>query len=203
MSSDDLNINSVDRFRKSSTRLVLEQHGSCEVPAGCAGVVLRWHDPDEGQPALFECASSGRVEMFVNGQAVASRAVLKWGENILAVRISDADAAIPFSLSARRDIPSPESGELDEEFMILREGCTDNDGSWRVSREALNVEDWVDSEFDDSGWDPLLDTNAQVPDDNAWRFERLQRSGAVGLRLPGGASTLLVRTTMNVTRGVQ
>ena len=51
---DELRLNSLDRFRKQSPRLVLEEHGHCEVPAGCGGVVLRWRNPFAAR--LFDLA---------------------------------------------------------------------------------------------------------------------------------------------------
>ena len=41
----DLRLNELERFRKTSSRLALEAHSHCEVPAGCGGVVLRWTRP--------------------------------------------------------------------------------------------------------------------------------------------------------------
>jgi hypothetical protein len=43
-------LNSLDRFRKHPGQLVLEEHGHCEVPAGCGGVVLRWRNPNPSPP---------------------------------------------------------------------------------------------------------------------------------------------------------
>jgi len=56
MSSDDLRLNSLDRFRKSKSGLTLEVYSSCEVPAGCGGAVLRWRRP--GAPIMV-CVRNG------------------------------------------------------------------------------------------------------------------------------------------------
>lgn len=40
--SRDLELNSIDRYVKSSPRFVLEEHSHCEVPAGCGGGVWEW-----------------------------------------------------------------------------------------------------------------------------------------------------------------
>jgi hypothetical protein len=61
--SDDLRLNELQRYRKTSGRLALKVHSHCEVPAGCGGVVLRWRRP--GAPigiALFSYVS-GSVEL--------------------------------------------------------------------------------------------------------------------------------------------
>ena len=42
--ADEQQLNSLSRFRKQPGRLVLEEHGHCEVPAG-GGVVLRRRNP--------------------------------------------------------------------------------------------------------------------------------------------------------------
>lgn len=47
MPDRELKLNSISRFSKQSPRLVLEEHGHCEVPAGCGGVVLRWRGADD------------------------------------------------------------------------------------------------------------------------------------------------------------
>lgn len=199
MSSDDLNINSVDRFRKTSPRLVLEEHGSCEVPAGCAGVVLRWHNPDAGQPVVFGCVAPGSVELFVNGQAIASRAVLNWGENRLAVRITEINAQTPFLMVTRRDIP-PGDEDLEDEFLILRDGCSTADGSWLASTHDHDLADWTSAECDESGWQPLRTELTQYPQEHAWRYEGLEQGGATGLLLPPG-NRVLIRTRIHVVRG--
>ena len=49
-------LNSLERFRKRSPRLLLEQYDSCEVPAGCGGVVLRWRDPHAARPVVVSAA---------------------------------------------------------------------------------------------------------------------------------------------------
>ncbi|MCR9201547.1 MAG: hypothetical protein NXI04_23130 [Planctomycetaceae bacterium] len=198
MSSDGLNVNSVDRFRKSSPRLVLEEHGSCEVPAGCAGVVLRWHNPDAGQPVVFRCAAPGRVELFVNGQAIASRAILNWGDNTLAVRITQIDTPTPFLMTTRRDLPRGEEREANQLF--LADGCSSADGSWLACAAQDVPADGTAVDCDVTNWQSLRTEATQFPDERTWMYESLQQDGAAGLMLPAGA-TVLVRTQISVVRG--
>ena len=38
LDSEALRLNTLNRFRKHSPRLLLEEYSHCEVPAGCGGV---------------------------------------------------------------------------------------------------------------------------------------------------------------------
>ena len=77
MADDELRLNTVERFSKHSTRLVLEEHGHCEVPAGCGGVVLQWRDPQAGLPVIVGLIGSvGRGEVFVDGEALSQQRVV-------------------------------------------------------------------------------------------------------------------------------
>lgn len=200
MSTGDLNVNSVDRFRKNSDRLVLEQHGSCEVPAGCGGVVLRWHNPNEGRPVAFSCAVVGDADVFVNGAIIASRAILPVGENVIAVRISNADDRHPFIMAAWFDIPAADRGERDALELVVPDGCTAPDGTWRTSPEPFANDEWVQPQFDDSDWLPIRDTNESLPEENNWRFDGLTRQNGQYLRLPY-SGTVCIRTTINIAEG--
>lgn len=39
MAERELKLNSLGRYGKGGSRLVLEEHGHCEVPVGCGGAV--------------------------------------------------------------------------------------------------------------------------------------------------------------------
>src|SRR5687768_6072864 len=57
VSDHDLKLNGLSRYAKESPRLVLEEYGHCEVPAGCGGVVLRWRNPDQPIPMVVHSFS--------------------------------------------------------------------------------------------------------------------------------------------------
>lgn len=200
MSTGDLNINTIDRFRKRSDRLVLEQHGSCEVPAGCGGVVLRWHNPDSGQPVVFACAASANVELYVNGQVIASRAVLPWGESNVALRLTEISSKYPFVMSTQRDVPPEQREDIDQDLTVP-DGCTALDGSWRCSTEEHDPETVTQLGFDDSQWTVLKEVNENFPEANRWLFESVQRRRGQPLRLPKKCQSLWIRTTLAVSRG--
>ena len=65
--SADLSLNSIDRFRKRSNRLTLDEHPSCELLAGCGGALLRW-----GRVSIaLEFESLGRTEFVTEGATLA------------------------------------------------------------------------------------------------------------------------------------
>ena len=66
----DKKLNSLERFRKQSPRLVLEEHSHCEVPAGCGGVVLRWRNPLAGLPLLVHFYAPGKSTLYLDGREV-------------------------------------------------------------------------------------------------------------------------------------
>src|SRR5262245_31746736 len=85
MSNDDLRLNSLGRFRKSTSRLTLEAYSSCEVPAGCGGVVLRWRR--SGAPILvsFFAHGDGKViGCFLDGEPLhQQRTLVQQGTHVL------------------------------------------------------------------------------------------------------------------------
>ena len=196
MSSGDLRLNSIDRFRKTSGRLILEQHSHCEVPAGCGGVILRWRNPDEGLPVVFACAADAKVELIVNGQVVASRAILPWGENTIAVRLTAVKADRPFLMTVMPDLPEG-SGRRD----ALSDGCTSPDGTWKAS--SREFENWFLPDFDDSDWATLQELNQNFPAENRWRYDGLQRNGAQPLQIPENSGVVSIRKKLVVRRGTR
>src|SRR5262245_25722640 len=90
--SDAPRLNSLDRFRKHPGRLVLEEHGHCEVPAGCGGVVLRWRNPLAAVPITLRLYTPVPAVMSIDGREVStSRVDLSPGRHVLALRLDDAD----------------------------------------------------------------------------------------------------------------
>src|SRR5262245_59385715 len=88
----DQKLNSLDRFRKQSDRLVLEEHSHCEVPAGCGGVVLRWRNPFAALPLLVYLYSPGKTELSLDGTPVVRTGNdVAPGEHLFAFVLEDAD----------------------------------------------------------------------------------------------------------------
>src|SRR6185369_11216255 len=85
MDDDELyRLNSLHRFSKHS-KLVLEAHSHCEVPAGCGGAVLQWSDPEKGAPhRLSEHGSLRLTATYIDGKKIESSSVrLKPGPHLL------------------------------------------------------------------------------------------------------------------------
>src|SRR5688572_11809546 len=96
---EDLRLNTIDRFRKRSLNLVLEEHGHCEVPAGCGGVVLRWTDPRSGIPVRIWVYSAGDAVLRIDGeQPTSSRPILSYGAHQLTLELVP-----PFLFAAAED----------------------------------------------------------------------------------------------------
>src|ERR1700759_5326771 len=98
MAQRNLRLNTLGRFGKESSHLVLEEHGHCEVPAGCGGVVLRWRDPREAEPihlwvVVLDAAAS---TVKLDGKALAtSRPLLAPGRHSVTVSLAARAGAIP------------------------------------------------------------------------------------------------------------
>lgn len=92
MDERELRLNSLARYAKSSPLYVLEEHGHCEVPAGCGGVVLRWRNPRAGVPVHMWLYRQGDGAVFLDGAPLPSaRPVASFGDHLLAFELAVAD----------------------------------------------------------------------------------------------------------------
>lgn len=186
--STDLRLNSLDQFRKQSSRLVLEEHGSCEVPAGCGGVVLRWVDPDEGQPIVIRLVVAGEAEVYLDGGLIeGDRTIAAWGEHVLAVHLQKLQPPRILMVATTRDDPSGSLSE-DPELRIVA-ACTSTNGTWRLSSKSPPGPEWTLPLFDDSRWAAwTIGANLDnCSKETRWRYDRFARSGAAPLQLPTDA----------------
>lgn len=191
---DDLRLNTLHRFAKRSSRLVLEEHSHCEVPAGCGGVVLRWVNPDAGTPLLLH-TFGGEIEAAIDGVPVnGARAQAAGGARLLAVRLR-VDRPTPFLFVATLDAPDENSDNQSALFASV------DDGSWLATTVAPAGSEWMTEPFDDAGWRPLgrsaLGADAP-PEEMRWRFDRIVTLGAIPLELPSGAREVWIRKRFRV-----
>jgi hypothetical protein len=147
-------INSLERFRKHSSRLVLEVHSHCEVPAGCGGVVLRWRNPRRAVPLGVSLYSPGKAKLFFDGALVETTGVdLTPGAHQLALALDEIDLAEGLFMFAT----------LHETERYRRTGASDlAEPNWRMVSEADRTwlatldepltEDWKTLTFDDKNW---------------------------------------------------
>ena len=153
--SSDFNINSVDRFRKRSSRLIFEQ--PAEVPAGCGGLVFRWVNPDDGLPVRFLSTCVGVREMYVNGQHVERlRTRVPFGLVILGFHIHSRNARNNFGMDYLFDWFSVAATHLtvgwNDEPMV--DSLTTDTGLWLASTEYPG-DDWNSHDCSFDGWTKL------------------------------------------------
>lgn len=153
---DDLKLNSLSRYSKQSSRLVLEEYSHCEVPAGCGGVVLRWRKPDQ-EFAFFILSGSlngGTTYLGIDAQDTyfASKRMLKPGTHVLSIQKIEVDPSQPVVLFAGQvDAQYQRILELYGETSVLTLG----DGTWKYSLRPQADDAWQQLDFDDSAWRSL------------------------------------------------
>lgn len=192
MSDDDeaLRLNTLNRFRKQSQRLLLEEYSHCEVPAGCGGVVLRWVDPGTALPVLVRVYSpSGESSIFVDGRELEdARIDLEPGPHVLVVAVRGGG---PLLLTALRSLGRDRDWGEDVP-VLLRSAPT---AAWKLSETEPPAECYA-PDFDASGWATPGDGSAQLEPlraKNRWAIERHEELGATALALPPGRSWVRVR----------
>jgi hypothetical protein len=151
----DLNLNSLSRFSKKSTRLILEEYSHCEVPAGCGGVVLRWRKAGEPIPFTMRTLfASKQANIFLDGEIITRhvRPDVMFGQHVLGFHLEGIvpdDGIIMFKAEISeqfRDIMSFEG-----DFPIR----TKADDRWKYLFASSADENWKQLDFDDSNWTPL------------------------------------------------
>ena len=192
MADDELRLNTVERFSKQSTRLVLEEHGHCEVPAGCGGVVLQWRDPQAGLPVIVGLLGSvGRGQVFLDGEALQhQRVVLSYGVHQLAMRLDEVAAPHWFIVRVEQD-SSPRG--------VLLDLSSAADGTWRATTEDPG-DGWQAADFDDGGWMALAEASALSEEQlgqDVYPYRTATRQGCTALALPP-AATVWARTRIDV-----
>jgi hypothetical protein len=193
--ADDLQINSLDRFRKHPGRLVLEQHGGCEVPAGCGGVILRWRNPLAKVPLIFNCYTPGRATFFVDGEEVETHRIdLAPGVHVLAGVMPEADLSRELLMAAAVHTPKtnprgPTPDVVEAQFQLASSG----DATWKFVLDEPGDDAWMNASFDDQHWlslEQMADPELQREDDNYYAWYRCNRLGARCLGLPANLRQL-------------
>ena len=89
----NLNLNSIDRFLKTSAQIHLEEYSSCETPSGCGGVVLRWINQDSPIAIDIVVRMSSKANIWLNGEPHhGRRQFIRKGWSVLAFEFSDSDS---------------------------------------------------------------------------------------------------------------
>jgi hypothetical protein len=208
MAKRDLNLNSLGRYAKQSSRLVLEQHSHCEVPAGCGGVVLRWQSEVSELPVLVHSFSSGKSKLFIDGQAPASsQAMISFGDHVLSLMLEELpkDAVLAVSVAHNASRVPLISQQLGEVLNLL----SDADGTWKSSAVKPADDQWMKNGFDDSSWatleaarPPVLEKRRAYTRENIWemRLQMALDAGAKCLGVTSPTGQMWVRRTFRLTK---
>jgi hypothetical protein len=181
MADRDLKLNSVGG-QKLSSKLVLEAHDSCEVPAGCGGVILRWRRRSD-LPFEIWMYTTAPADVFLDGVPIKTgRPLITFGEHVLAFRLGVRGqpgavmlfAALYDEKEFRHVRMTPPS---DQSYRLL----SDVDGHWTCDAGVSADGSWMMPGFDDSTWRPVV--AGEMPRDNTntmggYRLQRLANLGA-------------------------
>jgi hypothetical protein len=181
---DDPKLNSLDRFRKKSNRLILEEHSHCEVPAGCGGVVLRWRDNGPPVPVHIFVFTRTPALVYLDGvQVINAQQELPRTRHTLAIHLSAAPLSDGFLMVAvLLGYNKERQGVLEPGATIL----TADDQTWHYSLEDPADPAWMSPTFEQN-WKSLVASDARGPGPDmagGWQFRQCQRLGAVCLGLP-------------------
>jgi hypothetical protein len=189
MMSNEQRLNSLDRFRKQSGRLILEQHDHCEVPAGCGGAVLRWRNPLTARPAVIGTYTPVNAAFALDGEELQTgRVDIAPGRHVLTIVLASVDLATGLLMVVGIDATrfpgnTPEAPEaVGKPFRLI----TVADGSWKYSLAEPSA-DWTTVAFDDSKWPALVEIpkdRQQFSKAGSRRAEWCGKQGAVCLGMP-------------------
>lgn len=208
MAKRNLDLNSLGRYAKQSSRLILEQHSHCEVPAGCGGVVLRWRSDLSGVPVLVHSFASGKSKLFIDGQSpTSSRSLISFGDHVVSLVLEelpkDAILAVAVVHDASRVLPV--SQQLGELLNVLSDAA----GTWKSTTVKPADDHWMRSGFDDSSWaalaatePPALEKRKAYTRENIWEIN-LQMAldrGAKCLRVDAPNGQMWVRRAFRITK---
>jgi hypothetical protein len=208
MAKRDLKLNSLGRYAKQSSRLVLEQHDNCEVPAGCGGVVLRWRSEISELPVLLHSYTSGKSKLFIDGQLPdSSRSMISFGDHVLSLVLEEVpkDAILAVAVAHNSSRVPLMSQQLGEVVNVL----SDADGTWKSTTVNPDDDNWMNSGFDDSSWaalkaaqPPVLQKRAVYTGENMWeiRLQMALDAGAKCLGLTTPTGQIWVRRAFRLSR---
>ena len=212
MTDDPLILNSLDRYTKTSPRLILEERSHCEVPAGCGGVVLRWMNTEIGVPANIWRTGVHPEQQLLDGKRMFSALpFISYGRHVLAFKYLKVDPAaglLQFACLARApgypivrgyDRDSAPAPEVAARLLVVSK----SDDDWRYTIEEPSGDGWMLTDFDDSAWGILLERQLAEP---KYGFhlrtqKKLAGFGAIPLGLPESVDsaplTVWVRRTFD------
>jgi hypothetical protein len=201
--ADEPRLNSLERFRKQPVRLVLEEHGHCEVPAGCGGVVLRWRNPHATVTVTLYLYTPVKADCRLDGTAFQTGNIdLAPGRHALTVALADVDLSGPLLMFVAAHDPVKRqplrpAGVVERPFKVVSLA----DRTWKFTAQPP-PEDWAAPDFEDGAWPALAEV--AVPkltwqDHGSWQCHECARQGAACLGRGGrGKGHLWVRKVFEV-----
>ncbi len=167
---NDLRLNELGRYRKQGSRLTLEVHSHCEVPAGCGGAVLRWRRP--GAPIGLRVSTYVAVPhdgFCIDGQpAKEQRITLPPGDHVLSLVVESPGAGGFIMLRGDLDPHLPTA--------VRPQACSAADAHWAATIVEPS-EGWRLPRFDASAFAPLVEAAVPNPSDKKrWSWEYLQKN---------------------------
>lgn len=205
MADRDLKLNTLGRYGKSNSRLILEEHGHCEVPAGCGGVVLRWRNPSSGLLFILYTFGSGKGTILLDGKALTSaRPLISFGEHVLSLAVTDVvpgSTILGFAgIHDESEYGFPRVTQPSGRKISILSAA---DGSWKYVTTKPADDAWSRSGFDDFHWrqmtacePPSLDKKDML----RYSLERVLKFGAACLGIEGQSSQAWVRKSFTVNQ---
>lgn len=205
MAERDLKLNSLGRYGKSSSRLILEEHSHCEVPAGCGGVVLRWRNPNSGLLFILHFFGNGKGTPLLDGEALTSaRPLISFGEHVLSLAVTDivpGSAILGFAgIHDESQLNFPRvSQPSGQKISIL----STTDGSWKYLTTEPADDTWRRPGFDDSHWHPMSACAPPLLDKQDMKKHRLEtilKLGAAPLGIESESSQAWIRKSFTISQ---
>src|SRR5215469_14329438 len=182
MAERDLKLNSLGRYGKNNSRLVLEEHSHCEVPAGCGGVVLRWRNPNSGLPFILHYFGSKGTILLDGKPLTSARPLMSFGEHVLSFAVTDiVPGSVVLGFAGIHDETQYGFPRVSQPSGRKISILSVADGSWKYVTNEPADEAWRLPGFDDSLWrvmtacePPSLDKH----DMQKYRLEKILKLGA-------------------------
>jgi hypothetical protein len=182
-------LNSLSQFRKRSSRLLLEEHHGCEVPAGCGGVVMRWRNPLEARPLRIHLLTTAASAAWIDGEVLTlGRADLRPSRHVLAIEIGEVNRVSGLLMAALQHDPLEKPREDAPPAIVEPPLCVLSaaDDSWLFTLQQP-ADNWRSLDFDDSAWTALVDLPIPEIDwsqPNGYQWQSCHRANAAALGIP-------------------
>jgi len=186
----DLRLNSIDRYIKSSPNLVLEEHGHCEVPAGCGGVVLRWRNPSGPLPVkLAIWLNVDKFSVTIDGTPPStSRPLLSPGPHVVVIEVHpETEVAVQLLFTATAEL---EDGN--------KQSVTPPPRDWLWSDVEPLQADASKVEFDATGWSSMVDSDLTPRQRKDYQISRLIEDGAIAMKTLPRSGPVWMRAVVHI-----